>query len=567
MRTDKSDVYISRDHGKTWDQILKGEEIKDIYPHPHHNDRCYFVTTSNVVHYTINRGDTFSKFKAEAEPTRDRDLAALGFHADFKDWLIWTGAVDCDKKGSCHNNAWYSTDRGGHWEVLKRFVRKCEFIKEEGRGDKEKLVYCEQFKDEKPDGPLQLLSSDNWFANEKVHFNNIVDFATMSEFIIVATRDQSDGDSLKVDASIDGQTFADALFPSNFNVPVQKAYTVLDSHTHAVFMHVTVGNHKDAEYGSIIKSNSNGTSYVLSLNNVNRNTPGYVDFEKMLGLEGVALVNVVANTEEAEKGSGKKLKTMITHNDGAEWSLITAPQNDPEGKAYDCNTANVADCSLHLHGYTERRDPRDVFSSPSAVGLMMAVGNVGEYLTTKSEKTSDTFITRDGGIEWHAIKKGNYMWKYGDQGSIIVIVRDTVSTDEIFYSLDEGQTWTPYKFSNKKVHVAILSTVPSDNSRNFLLWGQEEDSDSEIVTFNLDFTQVKERQRQCYLNEEDLNDPDSDYYVWEPKHPSQDNNCLFGHVAKYHRKMPDRDCYNGRSIQQLHSNGENCECTRADFEW
>ncbi|KAI4125099.1 MAG: hypothetical protein LQ338_004451 [Usnochroma carphineum] len=564
MRTDKSEVYFSRDHGKTWKQVLKGEEIKDIYPHPHFNDACYFVTTGKVVHYTINRGDSFEKFEAPSEPTRDRDLAALGFHADYKPWLIWTGAVDCDKSsGTCHNNAWYSTDRGGNWNYLRRFVRKCEFIKEEGRGDKKKLVYCEQFKDEKLDGPLELQSSDNWFADFKTHFDNIVDFATMSEFIIVASKDQSDTDSLKVDASVDGQTFADALFPSNFNA---KAYTVLDSHTHAVFLHVTVGRRQDAEYGSIVKSNSNGTSYVLSLDRVNRNTPGYVDFEKMLVLEGVALVNVVANIEEAEKGSGKKLKTMITHNDGAEWSLLKAPQKDPEGKPYECNTDNVADCSLHLHGYTERRDPRDVFSSPSAVGLMMAVGNVGEYLTEKSEKTSDTFITRDGGIEWHAVKKGNYMWEYGDQGSIIVIVRDTVSTNEIFYSLDEGQTWIPYKFSNNKVHVAILSTVPSDNSLNFLLWGQEEDSDSEIVTFNLDFSQIKERQEQCNLNENDPNDPDSDYYLWEPKHPLSDSNCLFGHVAQYHRKIPERSCYNGRSIQHLHNIKKNCECTRADFE-
>ncbi|KAI4178644.1 MAG: hypothetical protein L6R41_008300 [Letrouitia leprolyta] len=566
MRTDQAEVYMSRDHGKTWDQILKGHEIKDIYPHPHFNDVCFFVSTNRTVHYTINRGDTFSSFDARIEPTRDRSLPALGFHADYKNWLIWTGAADCDKEGQCHNDAWYSTDRGSSWNELRKFVRKCEFIKAEGRGDKEKLVYCEQYKDEKLGGPLELVSSDNWFAKPEVHFDNIVDFATMSEFIIVATRDQSDSDSLKVDASVDGKTFADALFPSNFNVPIQKAYTVLDSHTHAVFMHVTVGNQKDAEYGSIIKSNSNGTSYVLSLDSVNRNTPGYVDFEKMLGLEGVALVNVVMNIEEAERGSGKKLKTMITHNDGAEWALLRAPQKDPEGKAYNCNTDNIADCSLHLHGYTERRDPRDVFSSPSAVGLMMAVGNVGEYLTPKSEKTSDTFITRDGGVKWHAVKKGNFMWEYGDQGSIIVIVRDTVSTNEIFYSLDEGQSWTPYKFSNKKVHVAILSTVPSDNSRNFLLWGQEEDSDSEIVTFNLDFTQIKERQKQCYLNENDLNDPKSDYYVWKPRHPSQKNDCLFGHVSKYHRKIPDRECYNGRSIQHLHDDSEKCECTRADFE-
>ncbi|KAL8723989.1 MAG: hypothetical protein Q9166_008192 [cf. Caloplaca sp. 2 TL-2023] len=565
MRTDSSKVYITRDHGKTWDQILKGEEIKDIYPHPHFNDVCYFVTTSKKVWYTVNRGDTFGSFEAKSEPTRDDDLRALAFHADYKDWLIWTGA-NCDKKGDCHNDAWYSTDRGGVWNNLQYVVRKCEFIKEEGRGDKEKLVYCEQFKDEKLGNPLELQASDNWFANHETKFDNIVDFATMSEFIIVATKDQSDGDSLKVDASVDGQTFADALFPSNFKVPIQKAYTVLDSHTHAVFMHVTVGNQKDAEYGSIIKSNSNGTSYVLSLDNVNRNTPGYVDFEKMLGLEGVALVNIVANTEEAEKGSGKKLKTMITHNDGAEWSLIKAPQKDSEGKSYECETDDVPSCSLHLHGYTERRDPRNVFSSPSAVGLMIAVGNVGEYLTTKSEKTSDTFITRDGGIEWQAVKKGNYMWEYGDQGSIIVIVRDTVATDEIFYSLDEGQTWTPYKFSPKKVNVAILSTVPSDNSLNFLLWGREEDSDSEIVTFNLDFSQLKERSEQCKLDENDPHDPDSDYYLWEPKHPFQDNNCLFGHVAQYHRKKPENKCFNGRSIQHLHSIAKNCECTRSDFE-
>ena len=567
MRTDESKVYITRDHGKTWDEILKGKKIKDIHPHPHFNDVCYFITTSKEVHYTINRGDTFSSFKAESEPTRDRNLQALAFHADYRDWLIWTGAVDCDNDNNCRNDAWYSTDRGSHWQDLRHVVRKCEFIKEEGRGERKKLVYCEQFKDEKLGGPLELQASDNWFADYTTPFKNIVDFATMSEFIIVATKDQTDGDSLKVDASVDGQTFADALFPSNFKVPIQKAYTVLDSHTHAVFMHVTVGNQKDAEYGSIIKSNSNGTSYVLSLDKVNRNTPGYVDFEKMLGLEGVALVNVVSNTEEAERGSGKKLRTMITHNDGAEWSLIKAPQNDPDGNSYDCRTDNIADCSLHLHGYTERRDPRDVYSSPSAVGLMMAVGNVGEYLTTKSEKTSDTFITRDGGIEWQAVKKGNYMWEYGDQGSIIVIVRDTVATNEIFYSLDEGREWIPYQFSKKKVHVAILSTVPSDNSLNFLLWGREEDSDSEIVTFNLDFSQLKERSEQCKLDENKPDSDDSDYYLWAPQHPSQPNKCLFGHIAQYHRKKPDKKCFNGRSIQHLHSIAKNCECTRSDFEW
>ena len=43
--------------------------------------------------------------------------------------------------------------------------------------------------------------------------------------------------------------------------------------------------------------------------NVNRNQNGYVDFEKFQGLDGIALVNVVA--------TGRKTpQSLITHNAG-----------------------------------------------------------------------------------------------------------------------------------------------------------------------------------------------------------------------------------------------------------
>lgn len=367
MRTDEQKIYITKDHGKTWDQILEEHEITSIYPHQYFNDAVYFLTSGKKHFYSVNRGANFEEFETKAEPTHDK-LRKLGFHPDNKDWLIWTGAEDCGSKGDCHSIAYITEDRGGEWRTLLRYVRKCEFIKKEGRGASEKLMYCEQHKDEVPDGPLQLESSDSWFKKFDVKFENVIDFATMSEFIIVAAKNKEDEKSLKVDASVDGQTFAAAEFPSNFKVPVQKAYTVLDSSTHAVFLHVTVGDREEFEYGSIIKSNSNGTSYVLSVNGVNRNTAGYVDFEKMLGIEGVAIVNVVDNIDEAERGIAKKLKTMITHNDGAEWAPLQAPEKDAEDKNYDCDVTQVKKCSLHLHGYTERRDPRNTFSSPSAVG-------------------------------------------------------------------------------------------------------------------------------------------------------------------------------------------------------
>ena len=563
MRTDDRKVYITNDAGKTWDQILKDEEIMAIYPHQYFNDVVFFLASGNQVFYSVNRGVNIGHFEAPAEPTRDK-LQILSFHAEFKDWLIWTGAVDCDgsSKGDCHNVAFFSEDRGANWEHRLRYVNKCEFIKEEGRaGGDDKLVYCEQYQDERPNNPLQLKWSDNWFANDHQPFDDIIDFATMSEFIVVAARREDDRDALTCHTSVDGKTFADARFPPSFEVPAQKAYTVLDSSTHAVFLHVTVNDREESEYGSIIKSNSNGTSYVMSLNGVNRNRRGYVDFEKMLGLEGVILVNTVANMKEADQGKSKKLRTMITHNDGAQWAPLHAPSKDAEGRKYECDPKDTFRCSLHLHSYTERRDPRATFSSPSAIGLMMGVGNVGEYLGRKAE--ADTFITRDGGVEWHAVKKGNYMWEYGDQGSIIVIVEEDVATRSVFYSLNEGIDWQEYVFADADFTVAAISTVPSDRSRNFILWGKVSASGNKVATVNLDFTGLADK--RCELDEKD---PEGgDYYLWEPKHPSQKDNCLFGHVAQYHRKRPEAKCYNGLDIPHLHNISRDCECTREDFEW
>ncbi|PGH11799.1 hypothetical protein AJ80_06957 [Polytolypa hystricis UAMH7299] len=566
MLTSEQQIYMSKDHGKKWKEILEGEGVSRVVPHKYDNEAVYFLTNSKEGFYTIDRGDSFHPFKTELSPNRDK-LPVLAFHPDHRDWLIWTGADECEGSGDCHSTAMYSINRGADWATLMRYVRRCEFIKREGRDSSDKLVFCEQYEDENlKNRRVQLLSTDNWFEHKTKHFDDIIDFATMSEFIIVAARAENQK-SLKVDASVDGKTFAEAEFPANFDVPYQQAYTVLDSSTHSVFLHVTVNNMEDHEYGSIIKSNSNGTSYVLSIGGVNRNSPGYVDFEKMQGLEGVAIVNIVANVEEVEKGGAKKLKTSITHNDGAEWSQLPPPEKDAEGRAFDCKTKNgkpTEKCSLHLHGYTERRDPRDTYGSPSAVGLMMGIGNVGEFLGLRSE--ADTFITRDGGISWHTVKKGNYQWEYGDQGSIIVIVPESKPTKSLLYTLDEGETWKEFEFSEVEMQIDDISTVPSDTSRGFLLWGKEVGSGAKsgVATVALDFSGLKERSKKCVLREED---PEADdYYLWNPKHPMQEDNCLFGHVEQYHRKRPEKDCYNGRELQHLDKYAKTCECTRQDYE-
>ena len=423
-------------------------------------------------------------------------------------------------------------------------------------------VFCEQYTNEDMSAPVELISSTDFFKTKEVKFKSVVEFATMSEFIIVATKGGKDGSELKLDASLDAKTFADAKFPPKFTVDHQVAYTVLDSSTHSVFLHVTVNPREHQEYGSIIKSNSNGTSYVMSINAVNRNTAGYVDFEKMLGIEGVALVNVVANPDEVNGGAKKLKRTLITHNDGADWEALQVTGRDSDNKDYKCDTKKKEKCSLHLHGYTERDDPRETYSSPTAIGLMIGVGNVGEHLDTLGK--GSTFITKDGGITWQEIKKGAYAWEFGDQGSIIVIVQRGNDVNHCYYSIDSGETWKRHDFHSEKIRVYSITTVPHDTSLNFIIWG---DHKNIPIAINVDFSDMKEFEKECQLH--DKNPTDEDYDLWTPQHPFLDDSkgCLFGHKAQYHRKKPGRLCKNPTNIDTLHGIAENCTCTRRDFEW
>ncbi|KAF2707916.1 vacuolar protein sorting/targeting protein 10 [Pleomassaria siparia CBS 279.74] len=562
MLTNELEAWITRDHGKKWAKAIEGD-IVAIYPHQYNNDYVYFLTASKKVYYSQTRGKVIHDFEAPQMPNMEH-LQIMQFHPGKPGWIIWIGGEHCEKLGpACHTIASVSQNSGAEWHALLPYVKKCAFVwREDGRNVNNQTVFCEQYTNEDMHAPVELVSSIDFFKNKEVKFKSVVEFATMSEFIIVATKGGEDGTSLKLDASLDANTFADAKFPPKFNVDHQTAYTVLDSSTHSVFLHVTVNPREDQEYGSIIKSNSNGTSYVLSINYVNRNTDGYVDFEKMQGIEGVALVNVVANPDKVDGGAKKLKRTLITHNDGADWDTLQVVGPDSDNKNYDCDVKQKDKCSLHLHGYTERKDPRETYSSPTAVGVMMGVGNVGETLGTLGD--ANTFITTDGGITWKMAKKGAYAWEFGDQGAIIVIVQRGQDTNHVYYSLDSGDNWSIYEFSDHKIRIDSITTVPSDTSLNFLLWGQDKNG---LVTVNLDFSGLSEFEKDCKLD--DNHPTDGDYDFWTPQHPFLDNSgagCLFGHKAQYHRKKPTSKCKTGQKLDHLHNITENCACTRLDFE-
>ncbi|CRK28018.1 hypothetical protein BN1708_015063 [Verticillium longisporum] len=278
------------------------------------------------------------------------------------------------------------------------------------------------------------------------------------------------------------------------------------------------------------------------------------------GSDGMSSTN--HTFDAADKKGNKILRTEISHNDGSQWAYLPPPKVDVNGKAYGCSsTYGDEKCALHLHHYTERLDKKKTFSAASVAGLMFGYGNIGSSLGPIEE--ADTFMTTDAGITWKSVKKGAWTWQYGDQGSIVVLVpRSTedekAKTKSISYTTNEGKDWKDFEFSQEEVTILDITSIRTGSSRNFLLWCRS--SDGKTFSVNLDFTGLTDR--PCVNPESG----DSDYYLWSPTHPLQDNECLFGHVSKYLRKKTDRNCYNDHRIEHLYAIS-NCTCTRADYEW
>ena len=126
-------------------------------------------------------------------------------------------------------------------------------------------------------------------------------------------------------------------------------------------------------------------------------------------------------------------------------------------------------CALHIDGCTEGTDLRATYSSSSLVGVLMAVGNVGEMLAPSTE--SDTFLSRDAGFTCQEVHNDAHLWEFGDSGSILVLANDGEPTDHILFSTDEGLTWQEYKFTEENIRVRSFVTAPSDRSRRFLPFG------------------------------------------------------------------------------------------------
>ncbi|CAI4055092.1 type I sorting receptor SKDI_02G0920 [Saccharomyces kudriavzevii IFO 1802] len=554
MIDSRGDAYISHDGGQTIKKFdASGEKIVEVIFNPYFNSSAYLFGSKGSIFSTHNRGFTF--LNTELPEARQLGMP-LDFNAKDQDTFIYYGGKDCESIFSpeCHAVAYLTKDGGETFTEMLDNAIHCEFAGSLFKyPSDEDMIMC-QVK-EKSSQTRTLVSSTDFFkSDKKTVFENIIGYLSTGGYIIVAAPHENN--ELRAHVTIDGAEFAEAKFPYDEDVEKQEAFTILESEKGSIFLHLATNLESEREFGNLLKSNSNGTSFVTLEHDVNRNTAGYVDFEKIQGLEGIILINVVSNSEKVSESKEKKqLKTKITFNEGSDWTFLTPPKKDSEGKKFSCRSKSLGKCSLHLHGYTERKDIRDTYSSGSALGMMFGVGNVGESLLPYEE--CSTFFTTDGGETWAEVKKSPHQWEYGDHGGILVLVPENTETDTISYSTDFGRTWKNYKFCDDKVLVKDITTVPRDSALRFLLFGEATNiGGGSFRTYTIDFKNIFER--QCYSH---LGPPD---YKYSPL--GSQTGCLFGHRTEFLRKT-DENCFTGNiPLSEFSRNTKNCSCTRQDFE-
>lgn len=241
------------------------------------------------------------------------------------------------------NQTYYTKDAfSSSPKLLLSYTSRCLFAHEKAEYAKnvpDELIYCVAFeppaqtteaatallgglrslRESRLYSSFDFFEKDNSFVDLGIgkEARGVVGIGGVQKYLVTALKptDAINGGSgeMVLYVTEDGQTWSRALFPHGHGLK-ENSYTIVESTSHSILVDVNSDQGKGS--GTLFTSNSNGTYFVRSLENTNRNKLGVVDFEKLVGVEGVAIVNTVANPEKVEAGMEKELKTKITFDDG-----------------------------------------------------------------------------------------------------------------------------------------------------------------------------------------------------------------------------------------------------------
>ncbi|XP_078137726.1 sortilin [Sander vitreus] len=371
---------------------------------------------------------------------------------------------------------------------------------------------------------------------------DIYSFGYIGAFLFFSVMEDSRSPRVMYFSSDQGDTFSRALLPS---ASTEQFYSILDGDEDMLFMHVD--NPGDTFFGTMYTSDDRGILFSKSLERHLFDGQRKSDFTNITSLRGVYLTN------KLDKDG--RIRSVISFNRGGAWRQLNKPDNVECGE-------QVKNCNLHIHGEHSRKNsiiPMLALSEPTAIGLVIAHGTVGDSLS--SSQHPDVFVSSDGGYNWRGTLRGPHHYSILDSGGLIVAVeaQREGQVKTIKFSTDEGQCWKSYNFTVQPFFFAGLASEPGTKAMNVSVWGfrPEEDGQPMWVAVTIDFQSLITR--ECN---------DQDYEEWLAHATDggdlERDGCLLGVRETYRRLKKQSLCRNGRGFV-VSKKQTPCLCTREDY--
>jgi len=539
-------LYRSTDYGKTFTlQMLSpppaSSKVQFIGKTADYNS-LFFIGESGAMWGTKNQGETYQQITYPSNLVR---LSYCNGHPTQSLWLIcWGDAFNATRS----QDIWVTQDFGQNWKLLAKNTLsfRWAYLEEHPSWNPIDGIVYSGVADPSPsrDQYSHPYSDYNMFMVQlaKSDSRSVVlantPFFWSDGKVAYALRNEVNKNGHLYLSRDNGRTWGSVAFPASLEATGWSL--VADDPAGAVFMssHGGLAGEGAPTWGDVYVSDQYDSDFSLALKNVRRSNWGH-DFAPFDGLAGL----YVANTYAAPSATNKDLQTKISFDMGGKWRRLRAPDASDE-------CIGQRDCYLNLYGVGDSMFGR-FYSWYDAIGLMIGVGNVGPALTYDIH---NTYITRDGGVNWVQLKNYSTTYEFGDRGALLVAATIEAPTNTLLYSWDSGQRFVECQMTSLPFEVQNI-IVSNSSSQDFWVHGVRKyaNGTTEGVIVFVDFSGLNEA--EC---------TDDDYENWSPDDGSGAQ-CMLGQKITYRRRKPTAECYNPLAFDVM-TRGPRCACTEEDYE-
>uniref|UniRef100_A0A8C9YFC6 Sortilin 1a n=1 Tax=Sander lucioperca TaxID=283035 RepID=A0A8C9YFC6_SANLU len=521
MRFGQSNLYRSEDYGKTFKDVthlINHTFIQSefgIAISPDHSGKVMLTAdVSEIRRFKLFRSQDFGMTFVPTDLPFEPLIQMLYNPGDCKVLLTLSITVTLD--------LWLTEDFGATWRKIHDNVCLVRW------GPKDSIYFTTNYNGSCNDkGMLELRKTADYGRSFQTIATRVYSFVLGGRFVFASIMTGT-GTERVIHVSVDGgEVWNIAQLPP---VNHEQFYSILAANQDMIFMHVD--NPGDSGAGTIYVSDDRGAVFSKSLERHLYTTTGSdTDFTAITSLRGVYMTSVLTQGGSAHCSTIFNMILLSFH-------LITEK-------------------GLHIHASYSTTMKMNVpmlpLSQPSAVGLILAHGSVGD---AESALSPDVYVSDDGGYSWLLALRGPHHYTILDSGGLLVAAEHTNSpVNQIKFSTDEGQCWHTYNFTDDPLHLSGMDSEPGSRSMNISLWGYRNDF-SKWVVITIDFRKLLTR--DC---------TEGDYVQWlsHSADPSGTNDgCVLGYKETFLRLRKDSVCWNGRDFAVTKKLSP-CLCTVDDY--